>query len=212
LIGNWLQSFPSSLTNENDFFNNGNNEIKVKTMAVTKKFNYTFSEVLDSELLEMQYIGNNISFLIILPKNKNGLNNLKSTLNATNLKSATQLMDNRVAEVYLPKFKVEQKFELMSEFKKFSEFETFLSEPDLSLINGENDLKVSQILHKVVIDVDENGTEAAAATGVVITKRTANMIVDPVVFRVDHPFIYLIRDNRNDVILFLGQINDLALK
>ncbi len=181
-------------------------------MAVTKKFNYTFSEVLDSELLEMQYIGNNISFLIILPKNKNGLNNLKSTLNATNLKSATQLMDNRVAEVYLPKFKVEQKFELMSEFKKFSEFETFLSEPDLSLINGENDLKVSQILHKVVIDVDENGTEAAAATGVVITKRTANMIVDPVVFRVDHPFIYLIRDNRNDVILFLGQINDLALK
>jgi len=212
LLGNWLQSFPSSLTNENDFFNNGNNEIKVKTMAVTKKFNYTFSEILDSELLEMQYIGNNISFLVILPKNKNGLNSLKSTLNATNLKSAIQSMDNRVAEVYLPKFKVEQKFELMSEFKKFSEFETFLSEPDLSGINGKNDLKVSQILHKVVIDVDESGTEAAAATGVVITKRTAHMIVDPVVFRVDHPFIYLIRDNRNDVILFLGQINDLTLQ
>jgi serpin B len=120
-------------------------------------------------------------------------------------------MENRGVEVYLPKFKVEQKFELMSEFKKFSQFETFLSEPDLSRINGKNDLKVSQILHKVVIDVDENGTEAAAATGVVITKRTADMIVDPVAFRVDHPFIYLIKDNRNDVILFLGQINEFAL-
>jgi serpin B len=185
--------------------------MRVKTMTVTKKFNYTYNEVLDSELLEMQYIGNKISFVIILPKNKNGLSNLKTTINSTNLKSAIKSMENRGVEVYLPKFKVEQKFELMSEFKKFSQFETFLSEPDLSRINGKNDLKVSQILHKVVIDVDENGTEAAAATGVVITKRTADMIVDPVAFRVDHPFIYLIKDNRNDVILFLGQINEFAL-
>jgi serpin B len=117
-----LQSFPSPATNKSDFFNNGNTKTEVETMTVTKNFNYTLSEDFDSQLLLMQYTGNNISFLIILPKERNGLNKLKSTLNSTNLMNAIKAMNKRGVEVHLPKFKVEQKFELMSEFKKSKKF------------------------------------------------------------------------------------------
>ena len=210
LLGNWLNPFSSALTVDHNFSNNGMTQTKVKMMSLkTKTWNYTFSEELNSQILEMPYAGNEISFYILLPKNKTGLEQLKSKLNSENLKTALKSMSMNGVNIYLPKFKVQQKYELLSLLRNIPEYIKFLDDPDLSRITGLKDLKVSKILHKVVIDVNEDGTEAAAVTGIIGT-RMAAFSQNSIEFKADHPFLYMIRDSRNDIILFLGQINQLS--
>ena len=78
---------------------------------------------------------------------------------------------------------------------------------DFSRMTGHRNLFISAAIHKAFIDVNEEGTEAAAATGVTLMP-TSGVIGDPPVFCADHPFLFLIRDNRSDSILFLGRVTN----
>jgi serpin B len=75
-------------------------------------------------------------------------------------------------------------------------------------MTGKRDLWISAAIHKAYIDVNEEGTEAAAATGIVMRSMIAARPEPPIVFRADHPFLFLIRDNHSGAILFMGRVND----
>jgi serpin B len=110
-------------------------------------------------------------------------------------------------EVYLPKFKTTSQFDLSDTLKKMGMASAFdRNEADFSQMTPDRELYISAVIHKAFVDVNEEGTEAAAATGVIMAMRGAP--AEPSVFRVDHPFVFMIRDNRNGAILFLGRITN----
>ena len=119
-------------------------------------------------------------------------------------------MKDQKVEVYLPKFKFTFDTSLTQTFEALGM--TIPFDPgaaDFSGMDGSRNLSISDILHKAFIATDENGTEAAAATAVIMT---ATAIMPPVerpsVFRADHPFLFLIRDNVSGAVLFMGRVND----
>ena len=164
---------------------------------------------MDSELLELPYKGNDLSFIVVLPRKRDGLQKLKSIINYELFNNAIKQFNLTNVDIYLPKFKVEQMYDLKTALNKNMKLNIFTNEADLSGINGKTDLCVSLIVHKVVIEVNEKGSEAAAATAIVMAARSMKFKPPPLIFKADHPFLYLIRDKRNDVILFIGQINRL---
>jgi len=124
-------------------------------------------------------------------------------------KSITHLREVKV-HVTIPKFKIETSYSLKKPLMALGMKEVFTPEADLSRIDGKKDLYVSEVLHKAYIEVNEEGSEAAAVTAIVIVE-TSSVVVKPEfeTFRADHPFVFFIRDNRNGMILFSGHINKL---
>jgi len=210
--GIFTTKFLKNETIEEIFLNKGVNEVKKEMMRRDGEFNYTEIESLNSKLLEIPYSGDDLSLNILLPNEKQGFNQLKNDLKdfAVIENSIRNLRESEV-HVTIPKFKIEAEYELKEQLSKLGMTQVFTSAADLSGINGKKDLEVSKIIHKAVVEVNEEGSEAAAATAIVI-KYSAS--IDPnkpkvYEFKADHPFMFFIRDNRNGMILFVGQINKL---
>jgi serpin B len=108
------------------------------------------------------------------------------------------------AKVFLPKFSMTAEFELSEVLKKMGMPDAFSLTADFSGMTGTKDLLIDKVVHKAFIDVSEKGTEAAAATAVVI--REKSMPVNVVTFRADHPFMFVLRDNATNNILFIGKV------
>jgi serpin B len=210
--GIWSTKFLKNETKEEIFLNRGVNEVKKEMMKRNGKFNYTEIESLNSKLLELPYSGDDLSLYIVLPNEKQGFNQLKNNLKdfAVIENSIQNLKENEV-HVTIPKFKIEAEYELKEQLSQLGMKQVFTREADLSGIDGKKDLEVSKVIHKAVVEVNEEGSEAAAATAIVIRVHTASVHPEPKVyeFKADHPFIFFIRDNRNGLILFVGQINKL---
>jgi serpin B len=110
---------------------------------------------------------------------------------------------------YLPKFKTTSQFEMSRTLKAMGMKSAFTGAADFSGMTGDRDLFISAVIHKAFVDVNEEGTEAAAATGVIMARSAAPIKKKkPPEFRADHPFVFLIRDNRNGGIMFLGRITN----
>ncbi len=204
MSGMWKLKFSTKDTSDGDFLSKGSVPTKVKMMVLKdKKWNYVKDEALDAEILELPYIGDELSMYIILPTEKTGLDKLKSTLTLENLNQAISGMHTTSIDIFMPKFKVEHKYSLVSPFQELGLKKIFSTGADLSGINGQKNLFVSEVVHKAVIEVNEEGTEAAAATGIQIPPGY------PLELRVDHPFIFLIKDKRDGMISFIGVINSI---
>ena len=142
--------------------------------------------------------------VIILPKEPNGLSRVEDQLTLTNLDSWDARMSEQDVNVYLPKFKVTWgTFELNEPLQALGMCKAF-GPADFSGMDGTRTLFIGLILHKAFVEVNEEGTEAAAATAVV-TKRSVPRIHT---FKADHPFLFLIKDNVTGSILFLGRVLD----
>ncbi|XP_054166443.1 leukocyte elastase inhibitor-like [Oppia nitens] len=166
-------------------------------------FRYFSSQELNSRLIELPYKGSEMSFVIILPNDRNGLSKLKTQINAINFDKAFKSMDRKYVNLFLPKFKSEKEYDLMKDINPKPIALT--SESDLSRLSTSCDKTVSQIKHKTFISVDEYGTEAAAVTAIVMKGRSGHIIISPPIeFRVDHPFLYYIIDKTNGMIMFSG--------
>ena len=111
-------------------------------------------------------------------------------------------------DLWLPRFRLEESFQLSGVLRDLGMAVAFLAgRADFSGISGKSDRLISEVIHKAFVDVNENGTEAAAATGVVMA-RAAMPRPEPVItFHADHPFLFLIRDQETGAILFLGRMN-----
>ena len=201
--GDWASQFKKSHTREREFTVTAEKKVKAKMMYQRGEFR--LAEDADTQALEMPYKGDSLSMLVLLPKQKNGIGNLEKTLTAEKLSDLVAKLRKTTVEVTLPKFKVKTGYDLIPPLKSLGMKDAFADAADFSGMDGTRDLYISAILHKAFVEVDEKGTEAAAATAVVI--ETLSERVYPK-FNADHPFLFLIRDKATGSILFMGRLVD----
>ncbi|CAM4696541.1 unnamed protein product [Leuciscus chuanchicus] len=212
--GNWEKKFPKEATRDGQFKLNKNQTKPVKMMYQKAKFPLAFIPEINSQVLELPYVGKNLSMLIILPNKMEdgrwrwkttGLQKLEKTLTYEKLMEWTkpEIMSQEEVEVSLPRFKMEETYDMKSLLISMGMEDVF--DPlkvNLFGMSSNNDLVVSKVIHKAFVEVNEEGTEAAAATGVVA--RTMCYMI-PQVFNADHPFLFFIRHNPTKSILFYGR-------
>jgi serpin B len=144
--------------------------------------------------------------VIILPKAKDGLGQLEASLSLARLDGLLKSLASRRVQISLPRFKLTAQCELQGALSALGMPKAFmLGQADFSGMTGRRELAISAVVHKAFVEVDEKGTEAAAATGVVMARASA-ALAPPPVFRADHPFVFLIRDLESGSILFLGRL------
>jgi serpin B len=145
--------------------------------------------------------------VVLLPKSKDGLAALEASLSAEKVAEWIGKVRRREVEVALPRFKTTAEFSLGDTLVAMGMTDAFDSgRADFSGMTGTKDLFISAVVHKAFVEVNEEGTEAAAATAVVA--RMTAVAEPPPEFRADHPFLFLIRDTKTGAILFLGRILD----
>jgi serine protease inhibitor len=202
----WTHRFEKSATSDAPFHTSASDEISVPTMHQTHGLRYAADD--DVQVLELPYARDgSLSMIILLPKQVDGLADLEKRLTAENLQTWTdELQPQRVA-VWLPKFKMTSEFSLSDALKAMGMPLAFSDQADFSGMSTQERLFISAVIHKAFVDVDEEGTEAAAATAVAVMKSaTARPAEDSIEFRADHPFVFLIRDQRTQSILFFGRV------
>lgn len=207
--GEWVSQFNEEETLENYPFENGSETIEVDMMQRTddeSEFNYAENDQL--QILQMPYSGEELSMLILLPKNED-LNSLENSLNIENLNDWKQNLKNQRVDIYIPKFKFETKYMMADDLIAMGMPTAFSGGADFSGMDGTQNLYIGSVIHQAFVEVNEEGTESAAATAVVMELSMAIEEGPTIpVFRADHPFIFIIQDNLNGNILFIGRVTN----
>ncbi|GFW10603.1 serpin B6 [Trichonephila clavipes] len=206
--GTWEHQFRKKDTSSQKFYNHGEKKEarKVDMMHIKECFGYV--EKSTYQALQLPYKGKDIAMLILLPRSQTGLKELESQLAPTFVEDLEKEMRNMKVKVSLPKFRVEYSKELTDTLKALGMIKAFNDgEADLSGITDLKGIYVSKIYHKAVIEVNEEGSEAAAATAVVIALRSRPPPVPE--FTADHPFLFTIYNTKNKLNLFTGRIMEL---
>ncbi|MFA5745966.1 MAG: serpin family protein [archaeon] len=186
---------------------------EVLTMFMAPKPEELFNYFEDEELqaIELPYKDKELSMVIILPKEDNVLTTLEQSLTSEKLNEWTSnLKESRVDEIYFPKFEFDSGAELSEILKDMGMPTVFSASADFSKMTGNRELSIGAVIHKAFIKVDEEGSEAAAATAVVMRDTAVGPGDTPpkTIFKADHPFLFLIKENSTGTILFMGRIND----
>ncbi|KAJ0060004.1 hypothetical protein NL108_018235 [Boleophthalmus pectinirostris] len=209
--GKWNSQFKEENTIDGEFRLNKTDTKPVKLMIQKAKFHFSFIEEANCKVLEMPYEGEDLSMVILLPNDiedeTTGLEKLEEDLTYDKFKEWTDrdTMGFVEVEVRLPRFKMEENYDLNKVLISMGMVDAFdVGKSDLSGMSPANDLVVTKVVHKAFVEVNEEGTEAAAATGVVISERAA-LITEK--FIVDHPFLCYIRHNPSKSILFAGRFS-----
>ncbi len=201
--GNWASQFETDRTKPAPFTLLSGDKIDVSMMNQTAEFSYMETE--DFQGLELPYVDNELSMIILLPKANDGLIDFEKILTTENLSQWLGRLHKRKVIVSIPKFKMTSHFALASVLKSMGMTDAFVpNAADFSGMNGKKDLFISAVIHKAYVDVNEEGTEAAAATGIVMGITSVGPRQP--VFRADHPFLFLILDNQTGSILFIGRV------
>lgn len=203
--GKWLNMFNPDFTYFGRFTNGNGQTVTVPMMYMINQVLFTVHEKLGVYVVDLPYVGNDISMIILLPTPNNNLEKVERELTLTTLEEIRTQMDKQTLQIFLPKFELKDDRKLKETLKSLGMITAFsATEADFSRITGTRDLFMEELVHKAVIQVDEEGTEAAANTVVnIISKRK------PLEFLVDRPFLFFIRDNRRGVLLFLGRVTKL---
>uniref|UniRef100_A0A672SST5 Leukocyte elastase inhibitor n=1 Tax=Sinocyclocheilus grahami TaxID=75366 RepID=A0A672SST5_SINGR len=204
--GNWEKKFPKEATSDGQFKLNKTQSKPVKMMNQKAEFPLALIPEMNSQVLELPYVGKNLSMLIILPEEiedeTTGLQKLEKALTYEKLMEWTKpsKMRRQEVQVSLPRFKMEETYDMKSLLISMGMEDVFDGQKvNLSGMSPNNDLVVSKVIHKAFVEVNEEGTEAAAATGAVIAIRSFAQM-----FIADHPFLFFIRHNPSNSILFYG--------
>jgi serpin B len=200
--GTWVKQFDKKDTRDEDFTTLSGEKIKVPMMRLTgddAEFNY--AETDDVQLLEMSYDGEDLSMLIILPKND--VEYVESFIHPNRLAEWRSMLREQRVDIFIPKFTFETKYfmaKTLSDMGMPSAFDN----ADFSGMDGTKQLSIAAVIHQAFVDVNEEGTEAAAATGVVMGIESVGPRIP--VFRADHPFIFIIQQKETGNILFMGKV------
>lgn len=205
---NWANPFDPEDTKNAPFWIGNTNKVEVAMM--NKKQFSGYLETQELQILQLPYQGsgkykykNRLSMIILLPRKRNGLAKLEKTLTASKLEKLFKQLDWQQVQVSLPKFKINSKFNLSQTLQKLGMTDAFTSKADFSGIDDSKNLSLDSVIHQAFVEVNEKGTEAAAATAIFMTRGLAPMVPE---FRADHPFIFLIRHNDSGNILFMGRV------
>ena len=205
--GIWKTQFDPVNTTNRTFETTAETSVEAPTMnLIDSEDVFYYTETDDLQILELPYTGDDISMIILLPKN-NDLSPAIDTIDIEMFSEWTGSMVETKVDIYLPKFKVETSYSLGDYLIDLGMNIPFTSDADFSGITGGRDLFISKVLHKAFIDVNEEGTEAAAATAVIM-ELTVNGGSPRIVFDCNHPFMYLIQHKQTETILFMGSISD----
>ncbi len=216
--GTWVVEFDKSDTTDQDFKVAPDNVVKAPMMSMSpeeKRFNYADLEKL--QILELPYKGDKISMLILLPKQGEEydfesrenvvfdytLEDIELSLEKLN-EYKSEMRETELDSITFPKFKFDTKY-FMKDTLRAMGMPTAFSGADFSGMDGTKNLQISQVIHQAFVSVDEEGTEAAAATAVIM-KETAFMPRNE--FKADHPFVFIIQEKETGNILFLGRVTD----
>lgn len=208
--GNWQEKFVKEATTDTPFRLNKKDTKIVKMMYQKKKLPYGYIQDLKCRVLELPYEGAELSMVILLPDDiedeSTGLKKIEKQLTLEKLHEWTkpENLDLIEVNVHLPRFKLEESYNLNSHLARLGIEDLFNSKADLSGMSGARDLFISKVVHKSFVEVNEEGTEAAAATAGIAT---FCMLMPEENFVVDHPFIFFIRHNPSANILFLGRLS-----
>jgi serpin B len=203
--GKWEHAFNRTETRPEPFTLSTGRTEQADFMHQTGKFGY--AETPAGQLLEMRYAGTGLAFDILLPKKGAPADTLESGMNPDRLSGWLGSLANRNVQVALPKFRVEYGAALVPVLSALGMRTAFSPAADFSGIDDRRDLQLSQVVHKAYIDVAEEGTEAAAATGIGVAL-VAMVRTEVPVFRADHPFVFQIRDTKTGLVLFTGRLMD----
>ncbi|XP_046989546.1 leukocyte elastase inhibitor-like isoform X2 [Schistocerca americana] len=207
--GDWAKQFNKVRTRRMPFHLLSSATKQVDMMYTEGDFNYVYLKELDSQVLLLPYKGQRISMMILLPKEVNGLPTLEKNLLSIDLHHILRQVYETEVHVYLPKFKLEYEKELQETLRKLGITSVFEPTADLGGIS-DLPLEVSKALHKAFIEVNEEGTEAAAATALGVHYLSLPITVSHTVFRADHPFVFLILDTQTKAVLFAGRYSEPA--
>jgi len=203
--GDWKDKFRPAWTKPGDFKASPQKTLRVNFMSAHRKFPYGRNRDLGFQVLQLPYKGDRLSMVAILPFHENGLDALESKLSAEILLEAVQKTYKTKVKVTLPKFKIKQTIDLTSKLRLMGISDLFTNDADLSGVTTDVPLKVSEVVHESFIEVNEEGAEAAAVTSLRLMPRSRRPS-RPLIFKADHPFLFGIFDNMNQVFLFWGRI------
>ena len=206
----WIYQFDASATKEMSFYKTDGEEIITPMMHMcdeSKKLNYASNS--DVQLLQLPYKDEELSMLILLPK-ENDIASFETKLDHEYLSTLKDEISAKWIDLYLPKFKFEQKYRLENALSYMGMPTAFGMAADFSGITTDTELYIDKVIHQSFVEVNEEGTEAAAATAVVMAEKSGGgpSKPKPIEFRADHPFIFLIEHKDTGQILFMGKVED----
>jgi serpin B len=204
--GQWATAFDAAQTYDAGFTLGSGDRVSAPTMHNTSGYRYMEKD--GFQVLELPYADGRLAMDVLLPTQSSGLSGLDASVIPSDLNSWLQGMSTQQVQVSLPKFTMTTQFDLIPALKALGMTDAFLSGgADFSGISAEQQLYIDKVAHKAFIDVNETGTEAAAATGVGV-EMAAEFPGGPVLFNADHPFLFLIRDTQTGSVLFTGQVEN----
>lgn len=212
--GKWKLQFDPSDTKPLPFFITETNQVTVEMMSRKAEVKAVHQDTVPADLLELPYYGEDLSMIILLPApsysesgiQQNSLTDVERMLTPENLQRWIKDLDKAEARkhyVMLPRFSHTHQLDLVPSLKKLGIVTAFGNTSDFSGMNGKQDLLLSKVLHQACVEVNEEGTEAAATTLMIAATKS---VVES--FVANHPFIFLIRDNATGSILFFGRVVD----
>lgn len=205
--GKWKTEFDKKQTKTGDFYVSSSKTVKAAMMKTKGKYSVLEPKGLEARAINLPYKGERFHMTIILPNKKNGLEKLEKDLLKFDFSKGLKFENPRTYHIQIPKFKIESRFDLVDKLQSLGITDLFdKSKADLSGFTGNKDLFGSKMIQKAFIEVNEEGSEAAAATGLVASSRSLGS--QPPIFLCDHPFVFLIKDSKTELILFTGRIVD----
>ncbi len=197
----WLNQFSASATANAPFHMIDGKDKTVPMMKQTESYGYAEGD--GYQAVELPYDGRALSMIVLLPR-AGQFTSFQGSLDAQKVKGIIGTLKNKQVALTMPKFQFDSEFSLKKALVALGMEVEFTSDADFSGMTGNRDLFISDVIHKAFVAVDEKGTEAAAATAVIMS--VTAMPLQPVEVTVDRPFIFLIRDVKTGAVLFIGQI------
>lgn len=204
--GQWAARFEKSATKQQPFLLADGGKVEVPLMH--RVGSYSYAETEGYQLVELPYAGSRIGMVVVLPRKPDGLPQVEKELTAARLADdLARLAPERAVHLSLPRFKAEKAFSLKKPLMALGMKAPFVAADFSGMNRGNESLSISEVIHKALVEVDEEGTTAAAGTAVIVAKADAAPPT-PKHIRADHPFLFLLRDTHTGSVLFLGRVTN----
>lgn len=205
--GNWDNQFNKELTKERPFKVSKNEKKPVQMMFKKSTFNMTYIGEIFTKILVLPYVSKELNMIIMLPDENVDLETVEKALTYEKFKDWTRpdMMDEEEVEVSLPRFKLEENYDMENVLRALGMTDAFeQNAADFSGMSPRGDLFLSKVMHKAFVEVNEEGTEAAAATAAIMMLRCVRITPR---FCADHPFLFFIQHSKTKAILFCGRVS-----
>jgi serpin B len=201
--GDWASQFPKAATKPEPFWIAPEKSLPAPMMRQRHVFEY--AEAAGVKLLQMPYVGGDLAMIVVLPQERDGLRRLEQELRAKKLAGWLERLHPRTVDVRLPTFAVKSRFSLADTLRAMGMSDAFDRRADFTGMTERRPLWINAVEHAALVEVDEQGTVAAAATSISFGCSARPSYPDAT-FHADHPFLFLIADLRTHMLLFLGRI------